>query len=133
MSGNLVTIGSYSTPHEANMVKSQLESAGIPVFVADEHTVGMNWLYSNALGGVKVQVPESLASEAQQILTSEAESPETGVSDAETCPECLSTNTEDILDKRSSFLTWILFGLPLLLPVEKKICNDCGHRWRKSS
>jgi hypothetical protein len=130
MTGNLVTIGSYSTPYEANMVKSQLESAGIPVFVADEHTVGMNWLYSNALGGVKVQVPESLASEAQQILTSEAEPSETGVSDAETCPECLSTNTEDFLGKRSSFLTWIFFGLPLLFPVEKKICNDCGHRWR---
>lgn len=132
MTENLVTIGSYSTPYEANMVKSQLESAGIPVFVADEHTVGMNWLYSNALGGVKVQVPESLASEAQSILASEAETSQTGESGSETCPECVSTNTEDILDKRSSFLTWILFGLPLLLPVAKKICNDCGHRWRPS-
>ena len=132
MTENLVTIGRYSTPYEANMVKSQLESAGIPAFVADEYTVGMNWLYSNALGGVKVQVPEPLASKAQQILASENELSATCDSDAETCPECGSKNTEYFLDKRSTFLTWALLGLPLLLPTEKKRCNDCGHRWRPS-
>ena len=130
MTENLVIIGRYSTPYEANMVKSQLESAGIPAFVADEHTVGMNWLYSNALGGVKVQVPESLASEAQSILATESEpTPELG---AETCPKCGNNNTEDSLDKRGSFLTWALLGLPLLLPAEKKRCNECSHRWRSS-
>jgi hypothetical protein len=70
MTETLVTIGRYSTPYEANMVMSQLESAGLPAFIADEYTIGMNWLYSNALGGVKVQVPESLASEAQQMKLS---------------------------------------------------------------
>jgi DNA-directed RNA polymerase subunit M/transcription elongation factor TFIIS len=132
MTENLVTIGRYSTPYEANMVKSQLESAGIPAFVADEHVIGMNWLYSNALGGVKVQVPESLASEALEILASETEAPQTREPDAETCPECGSNNTEDFLDKRNSFLTLVLLGFPLLLPAEKKRCNDCGHRWRPS-
>lgn len=132
MTENLVTIGRYSTPYEANMVKSQLESAGIPAFVADEYTVGMNWLYSNALGGVKVQVPESLASEAQNILASETEPSETCESDAINCPVCKSINTEDFLDKRNSFLTWMLLGLPLLLPTEKKRCNNCGYRWSPS-
>ena len=132
MTENLVTIGRYSMPYEANMVKSQLESAGIPAFVADEYTVGMNWLYSNALGGVKVQVPESLESEAKKILASETEPSEPCESEAKNCPVCNSKNTEDFLDKRSSFLTWMLLGLPLLLPTEKKRCNDCGHCWRPS-
>jgi hypothetical protein len=132
MTENLVTIGRYSTPYEANMVKSQLESAGIPAFVADEYTVGMNWLYSNALGGVKVRVPKSLAFEAQKFLTSETEPSETCESDAKNCPVCKSKNTEAFLDKRSSFLTLMLLGMPLLLPTEKKRCNDCGHRWRPS-
>ena len=132
MTENLVTIGRYSTPYEAGMVKSQLESAGIPAFIADEYTVGVNWLYSNALGGVKVQVPESLASEAQQILAPETEPSATCEPDAETCPKCRSKNTEDFLDKRSTFLTWALLGLPLLLPTKKKRCNGCGHRWRPS-
>lgn len=133
MTENLVTIARYSTTYEANMVKSQLESAGIPAFVADEYTIGVNWLYSNALGGVKVQVPESLAPEALEILAAETEAPQTSEPDAETCPECKSNNTEDFLEKRTSFLTWVLLGLPLLLPTEKKRCNDCGHRWRPST
>lgn len=77
MTEKLVTICSYSTPHEANLVKSQLESAGIPVFIADEYTIGINWLYANALGGVKVQVPESLVSAAQELLAYEANAPVT--------------------------------------------------------
>lgn len=132
MTENLVIIERYSTPYEANLVKSQLESAGIPAFVADEYTVGMNWLYSNALGGVKVLVPESLAAEARQFLGSVTEVPATTESDAEICPECESKNTENFLDKRGSFLTWVLLGLPLLLPSEKKKCNDCGYCWKPS-
>jgi len=129
MAEKMVTIGRYSTPYEANMVKSQLESAGIPVFIADEFTIGMNWLYSNALGGVKVQVPESLALEAQELLATEFETPHTRDLTTSTCPQCGSKNTEDFLDKRSSFLTWVLLGLPLLLPLNKKKCRDCDHCW----
>jgi len=131
MTGKLVTIGRYSTPYEANMAKSQLESAGILAFVADEHTIGMNWLYSNALGGVKVQVPESLASEAQELLALEIESPTTHDLAEAVCPQCGSNKTEDFLDKRGSFLTWVFLGFPLLLPSKNKKCGDCGHRWRK--
>lgn len=130
MTEQLVTIGSYSTPYEANMVKSRLEATGIPAFVADEFTIGMNWLYSNALGGVKVQVPESLALDAQEILNSGVDSPTTDeLATVDACPQCVSQNTESFLDKRVSFLTWIFFGLPLLLPRSKKKCRDCGYLW----
>lgn len=115
------------------MVKSQLESAGIPVFIADEYTIGMNWLYSNALGGVKVQVPESLASEALELLASEDKTAPTQDLATITCPQCGSKNTKEFWDKRSgflTFLTWLLMGLPLLFLPKKKKCGDCGHRWR---
>lgn len=130
MTEKMVTIASYSTPYEANIVKSQLESAGIPVFIADEYTIGMNWMYSNALGGVKVQVPESLAAEAQELLASEVETPTIQDLDTATCPKCRSKNIGDVLDKRSSFLTWLLLGFPLLVPSKKKRCSDCNHHWR---
>ena len=130
MTEKMVTIGSYSTPYEANLVKSQLESAGIPVFIADEFTIGMNWLYSNALGGVKVQVPESLVQEAQELLATEFETPPTHDLTTPTCPQCGSKNTGDFLDKRRSFLTWMLLGFPLLLPSNKKRCGDCDYRWK---
>lgn len=132
MTENLAIIGRYSTPYEANMVKSKLESAGIPAFVADEYMVGMNWLYSNALGGVKVLIPESLATEALHFLGLETDAPATSEANSGTCPKCESKNTDDFLDKRRSFLTWVLLGLPLLLPAKMKKCNDCGYRWRPS-
>jgi hypothetical protein len=117
------------------MAKSQLESAGVPVFIADESTIGMNWLYSNALGGVKLQVPESLALEAQELLASEVETQATHDLATVTCPQCGSKNTGIFLDKRSGFLTiltWVFLGLPLLFQSKKKKCGDCGHRWRPS-
>lgn len=64
----LVTIASYSMPYEAHIAKSRLDSEGIPAFMADEHTINMQWLYSNALGGVKLQVPEPYAEAAIEIL-----------------------------------------------------------------
>ncbi len=52
------TIATFSLPHEAHMLRMRLEGAGIPAFLQDENTVQMDWLYSNAIGGVKVQVAE---------------------------------------------------------------------------
>ena len=131
MTDKLVTIATFSTPFDANMAKSVLESAGIPVFIADEYTIGMNWLYSNALGGVKVQVPESVACEAREILALQTEQPAPDkLSETDTCPQCGSRSTEDFQDKRGSFFTWLLLGIPLLLPSEKKRCHNCGQSWK---
>lgn len=68
----LVTISVYYSPHEAALAKCELNAVDIPVFVADEYTIGMNSLYSNALGGVKVMVAASRAEEARCILNLEA-------------------------------------------------------------
>jgi hypothetical protein len=78
MTDELITIARYSTPHEAQLAKSVLDAAGILAFVADEHTITMNWLYSNALGGVKLQVPASLASEAEAVLDAAGKEEERG-------------------------------------------------------
>jgi len=124
---NFITIARYSTPYEANLAKGSLESAGIPVFIADEYTIGMNWLYSNALGGVKVQVPESMAAQAYELLSYNVPTIEkeyNGLS----CPKCGSKKCVDFLDKRGPFITWLLLGIPLLFPLIKSKCEDCGYR-----
>ena len=59
MPENLVTVASCSLPAEAYAIRVGLEAAGIPVVFADEFTVTMDWLLSNAIGGIKVQVPEA--------------------------------------------------------------------------
>src|SRR6185437_8815829 len=64
----LITIASFALPVEAHLARTKLESEGIEAHVADENIVSINWLYSNAVGGVKLQVPESQADRARQIL-----------------------------------------------------------------
>lgn len=65
---HMITIAQCNLPAEAYAMRVHLEAAGIPVFLADELTVAMDWLLSNAIGGVKVQVPEHYAERATQLL-----------------------------------------------------------------
>ena len=67
----MVTVAVYGTPYEAGLAKSELKSYDIPVFLADEYTIGINSLYANALGGIKVNVPESYAEYACRVLRQE--------------------------------------------------------------
>jgi hypothetical protein len=130
----LVTIGSYSTSYEANLVKSGLDAFGIDAVLIDEHTVNANWLWSNLLGGVKVQVSESEIEEARQLIHAEPiDEQDENDALAETgiiCPTCSSSNTRYFLDKRGSFLTWLVLGFPVLPAVSKRACTNCGHKWR---
>ena len=64
----LATVATYSFPAEAEAARLLLESQGIRAFLADDNLVGMNWLVSNAVGGVKLQVAETDAKRAVEIL-----------------------------------------------------------------
>lgn len=68
----LITIAAFSQPIEAHLVKTRLESEGIECFLANEHIVTMNWLWSNAVGGVELQVKESDVEKATEILALES-------------------------------------------------------------
>lgn len=67
------------------MAKGRLESEGHTVFLADAETVTANWLYSNAVGGVRLQVPAPEAEAARAAL--DAPGPETGPRDEWTAAE----------------------------------------------
>lgn len=66
MPDKLVTIATFSHLVEANLSKAKLQSEGTWCFIADEHMV--NWLYSNTMGGVRLQVMESDVQKAIRIL-----------------------------------------------------------------
>ena len=126
MPEEFVRIGSYSTVYEANLAKSQLEAFGIEGQLRDAGAIGANWLWSNALGGIKVQVPESQAGEARLILIAE---PDAEI-DATACPNCGGVRTEYYLDKRGSFLTWLVLGVPVIPAFSRMVCTDCGRKWK---
>jgi hypothetical protein len=68
MSDALTLIATFSHPFEAHLAKGKLESEGIEAFIADENIVGINWLYSNLVGGVKLKVREEDKERALKIL-----------------------------------------------------------------
>lgn len=63
-----IVIKTFSFPYEAQIAKTQLEAFGIPVYIENEHTINMDWFYSNALGGVRLLVPENYVDEAKSFL-----------------------------------------------------------------
>ncbi|MBN2790253.1 MAG: DUF2007 domain-containing protein [Candidatus Delongbacteria bacterium] len=65
---NWKTILIFTYPHEAHPVKALLDSHEIPTFLKDEMTIQANNFYSNAVGGVKLQVTEKDFNKAKEIL-----------------------------------------------------------------
>jgi len=60
----------YTTVGEAGSARSALDAAGVDVAVLDENIIALNWLYSNAVGGVKLMVRREDLEEAFEILSS---------------------------------------------------------------
>jgi len=73
----LVVVGAFTSAHEAHLARSVLQAAGLDATIAGEHLVSMYWLYSNAIGGVKVLVPEAQVEAAREVLASSVEDVET--------------------------------------------------------
>lgn len=64
----LVTVARFSKPMDAHILRMRLEADGIPAVIADEHMVRVNWFLSNALGGVRVQVPSRRLQETHEVM-----------------------------------------------------------------
>lgn len=64
----LVTVARFDDALSANLAKTKLESQGIPCFLADEHVVQMSWLFSMFAGRIRLQVGESDAGKAADLL-----------------------------------------------------------------
>jgi len=58
----------FESPVEAEMLAGLLRSEGIRVRIADAQSIGVQPLWSNTLGGVKVYVPAADAARADEIV-----------------------------------------------------------------
>jgi hypothetical protein len=68
MRDDLATAAVFGDLTQAQAARLDLEAAGIPAFLADENVVGSMFLWTTAVGGVKLQVPESRLNEAIRVL-----------------------------------------------------------------
>lgn len=142
----LITVANFSHPTEADPVIAWLESEGIECFLTNEHTVTMNWLWSNAIGGVGVRVKAADVERANEILQV-ALNPNTiggrsTPADSETdqgsddsseirCPQCGSENVYyEKFSRRLVFASWALLGVPLPFFKKKWKCWECEHLFK---
>lgn len=63
-----VTIATYDKSIDAHIALGRLSAEGIEARLFDEQMVQMDWLYSIALGGIKLRVARSDAQAARRVL-----------------------------------------------------------------
>ena len=139
--GEFVTIRAFRDLPEAIVARNMLEQAEIPCSLADEHAVGINWIWSNAIGGVKLQVPATYVEAAEAVLAQPvpAEFATDGSEYVQpVCPKCGSLDVmADDLDRKIKLTSTVAYGLPMVigLPalafVKKGAwkCLNCECRW----
>lgn len=64
-----VVLRRYRDMPQAFVEKSVLDDAAIECFLQDDNVVRMDWLWSNAMGGIKLLVREKDAEEALKLLS----------------------------------------------------------------
>ena len=124
---NFVIAQVYSNYIDANIIMGRLEEEGINCWLKDENTVTIDPILTNAVGGIKLMVPESQAERAFELLR-QFRSQQQSVSK---CPRCGSVNVEFVTTPRKA-ANWLgviigfLFTNYALSADKVYHCFDCG-------
>ena len=65
---NWVTIATYEFWPDADIARGRLRVEGVEAQLADQHLVQTDWLYSIAVGGIKLRVAPHDVDRAREIL-----------------------------------------------------------------
>lgn len=136
---SLVTIGWYTNPLQAHIAQGRLQAEGLFSCVVHEHHIWVNWMYSNVLGGVKIQVLEDDIEHGEIILKQlwqgEFEpylEPLFGQLEKPLCPICSHDEITHRVSLGNSTLVFIFLLLTsVAYPPPKNIrqCDTCSHQW----
>jgi len=128
---DLVKFKFYETALEANRDKQILAESDIQSFIANEQTIQSDWLLSQALGGIQLQVFEDDLEKAEKILADYHENDKFSLEVEHTvenptfdfvCPKCGSNHIYRD-DSSTSF-----FGISLL-SSHKFVCYYCENEF----
>jgi hypothetical protein len=130
----LVTIERFRDLPEALLAKGKLESAGIYCFLADTELVRTDWLWSNLIGNMRLQVRTEDAAEAVALLhepipATFSTGEEGGAYDQPRCPKCDSLDIGfEVIDRFWSYALMLL-GVPIPVRKSNWKCYACGAEW----
>src|SRR5690606_36367382 len=124
MEDKIITLKTFDNPALAHIIRARLEANDIPCFLADEHIIGLNPLYNQAIGGVKLKIFEKdydkcmslLAEDEDLISENENQSAET---EETACTVCNAANVGygNATKKRFGILTMVVSFLTMSYPI----------------
>lgn len=136
----MITLRTFDNSINAHLLKSKLESEGIPCYLFDENINTLNPLYSMATGGIKLRISSNDLERAEAII---AEIEDTKPTDERgvvlQCPQC---GSEDLYSGFKSmrgfrgFFSAVVSFLLLIFPIYVKTvykCKGCGHEFIRKS
>lgn len=135
----LTTVATFPDQPRAELARGRLASEGIDAALKDHHLVGVHWLLSVAVRGVKLQVSDADSARASAVLAESfadlLEEDATGV--ARRCEFCGSDNLTPYSAKRFlgaltlfPFWTWaLLVGIPRITWSASWRCLNCYRKW----
>lgn len=130
----LVAVGNYPTPLDGAVDHARLRAADIDAVLFDTE-MATNWVYTNALGGVRLMVPRKDAAAARALLATTAPPVDTASDPAPGeliapdepgtwCPACHSRDIETREEPPRGLLRrWFA-------PGAARRCRACGYGWR---
>lgn len=138
--GGSIVLRRYLWLADALLAKSILDSAGVECFLADEHTIRMNWLWSLAIGEVRLWVRAEDSDAVDLLDQGWVESFAVGGVGEYIQPRCPNCGSLEVsyrnLIKRFAYLTLLLCWLVAIIPpiplreLAWK-CYSCGHLWEE--
>lgn len=150
-------VESFTMPHEAHLARAKLASEGIPSQILDEYTFTMDWFYANAVGGIKLVVPQNYYEKAIEALADdytdemnnindtyyapliwwddqdEEENPSESITADVICPFCDSSDVEITKSvKKRSWLSFFTLGFVPPPTQNSYLCHICLNEWQET-
>ena len=136
----LVQFKYYTNSHEANRDKQILKNNGLESFIANEQTIQSDWLLSQALGGIQLQVFDDEKEKAIEIINNFLENEHTSLEVEHTilnpefdftCPKCGSNHLYRDENPGGLFgVSLLVLGFPLKAPSHLYHCYYCNNEFQ---
>ncbi len=136
MENTFITIATFNYSSEAHIIKGKLESEGVKVFLADDFTIDVDPMLSNAAGGVKIKVHNSDKEKALDVLKNISEYCLSDTGEKITCPECNSnkinyfSTIKDLKSLLHFLLGFFVSALPFYINYKYR-CENCNTEFDK--
>ena len=114
-------LGAFEYAADVQVIKSKLESEGIPVFLRDENILNTDPLISSAIGGVKLSVYTRDKERAVEIYNEIRAYAQDEQGRPITCPNCKAQRSEVYFSRKT-----LLHKLFPFLEERKYRCTKCG-------